>query len=145
MIKKFLEDFLRMKPEAEMPQKLSYVFVLSEYIIYFIAALIILYTIIYQTKLIFKFLKKGEKPLSDILKIRLVIARILNLSLTLILAGHIIRLTYHMNIKTFIMLIFIILIRELLRKYLDKEVQNIYKNYNLLLTNERKLNLRKLS
>ena len=140
-----MEDFLSLKPEAEFPLKLSYVFITAEFIIYFIAALIILYTIIFQTKILFKFLKKGERPLSEILKIRLIIARILNLSLTLILAGHIIRLTYHMNIKTFIMLIFIILIRELLRKYLDKEVDTIYKNYNKLLTDERKLNLQKLS
>jgi len=144
MIENVFYRFLNLEQDLLIPKKFNFIFAIFEYMTYFIACLIIIYTFIIQTKLIFKFLKSYDKDLSNILKIRLVIARILNLSLTLILAGHIIRLTYLMNIKTFLMLIFIILVRELLRKYLDKEVKNVSKNYYDLINIEKQLNTSKI-
>lgn len=130
--------------QHNIPTILRYFFVGSEYFSYIIATLAIIFTFFLSTRYLYKFFLNKEKPVSDVLKVRLIIGHILNLSLTIILAGHIIRLIYSSNLNTIFFLVIVLLVRELLVYFLDKEVQVIYKNYNELLSSEKPLNVRQV-
>ena len=144
---KSLSDFfesINLHSAREMPWFLYYFFMSCEYLSYVIATLTIIFTFFLSSEYLYKFFMNKEKPITDILKVRLVIGHILNLSLTIILAGHIIRLVYSSNLKTVFFLVILLLVRELLVFFLDREVRIIYAQYNALLTKERTLNLRKI-
>jgi len=126
----------------DLPIVLKYFFVSCEYISYILATLAIVFTFFLSTKYLYRFFLKKEKPVSDVLKVRLIIGHILNLALTIILAGHIIRLIYSSNLNTIFFLVIVLLVRELLVYFLDKEVKVIYKNYNMLMSKEKNLNVR---
>lgn len=135
IIKNSVSNFLESindHSEHDVPKVLLYFFISCEYISYIIATLTIIFTFFLSTKNLYKFFLKKEKPVSDILKIRLIIGHILNLALTIILAGHIIRLVYSSNMKTIFFLVIVLLVRELLVYFLDREVKIIYKDYNLI-------------
>ena len=130
--------------QQDIPKILRFFFIGSEYFSYIIATLAIIFTFFLSTKYLYKFFINKEKPIVNVLKIRLIIGHILNLALTIILAGHIIRLIYSSNLKTIFFLIVVLLVRELLVYFLDKEVKTIYNSYNELQTKEKSLNIRQL-
>ena len=105
-----------------------------EYIAYLFAAFAIFYSIIIGAKVMAKhfFNKKNSRPLLAILRARIIMGNYF------ILGGHIIRFIYAANLKTFIFLLIVIFIRELLIKYLEKELDNIYYNYGELVAFENK-------
>ena len=142
-LNQFFES-INLHSTREMPWFLYYFFMSCEYLSYVIATLTIIFTFFLSTEYLYKFFVNKEKPITDILKVRLVIGHILNLALTIILAGHIIRLIYSSNLKTVFFLVVLLLVRELLVHFLDREVQVIYKQYNALLSKEHSLNVRKI-
>ena len=101
----------------------------SEYITYIAACLVIILSFIFTGKLLKKFYKHDNDKISILMRVRFIFGQILNISLTFILAGHVIRLIYSSNIQTIIFLVILIFVRELMSTELDKESHHIYKMY----------------
>jgi len=126
-----LNEFVKLFVEAinaqedEMPKFLEYFFMSTEYLAYIIAALTILFTFFLSSKYLIKFFKNEERTVAQVLKVRLVIGHVLNLALSIILAGHVIHLMYCANLKTIFFIILITLVNELLVYFVNKQVVDI--------------------
>ena len=105
--------------------------IIIEYASYIMAAIAVAYTIFIGGESIFKYMFKQprHKPVFSILRTRIIMGNFFIMALSLILAGHIIRFIYIADFKTLFFLLLVILIREVLRYYLEKELKDIYTNY----------------
>ena len=93
---------------------------MSEYVTYIAACLVIILSFIFTGRLLKKFYTRENDKISILMRIRFIFGQILNISLTFILAGHVIRLIYSSNIQTIIFLVILIFVRELMSTELDK-------------------------
>jgi len=125
-ISSFFKNFIHLfetNIAADRNPHITYFFKYSEYLTYASAVVIIFYALVLLMITIFN--KNNRNHVLPILKRRLVVCNILALSLTIILAGHIIRFVSKPGFVNMVMLIFLILIRELLLKYVNHETEEI--------------------
>lgn len=108
---------------------LLYILQLSEYIIYISACIIVFIGIVYAGKLLKQFYVNKKSKISTLLQLRFIFGQILNISLTFILAGHVIKLIHTSSLQTIFFLIILIFVRELMSNELDKESQTLFKSY----------------
>ena len=105
----------------DMPRLLRYIFSFTEYISYFVAALVIIYSVIISIINLQYYIKSNGKQIALLYKIRLITGQLLNISLTLILGGLIVRLLHITNIKTLLLIVITITLKELIMINIDKE------------------------
>lgn len=115
----YIEKIIYLKDD--MPKPLRIIFATTEYTSYTIACFTIFYGIFSSLKDIILFIKSGQHVIKDLYKVRLVSGQLLNISLTLILGGLIIRMLHITNLKTLLLILIVILIKELLIGKIDKE------------------------
>lgn len=105
-----------------------------EYGSYIVATLVIAYSTYLAAKSIYIYMqrKKGTEPIIEILRTRIAMGNLFILALTIIVGGHVIRFIYLANLKTTIFLIILMLVRELMRYFLEKELKDIYNNFGAI-------------
>lgn len=113
------------------------IFVVGEYTSYLMAFITIMIGFAFSAKNLFYFFKGNEHELSQIIKMRLNIGHVVNLSLTYIMAGHVIRLIYSTHISTIIFLLIIVAVRELMTYLIDNEIKELYRAYQFHINYEK--------
>lgn len=124
-----------------------YILQISEYVLYICTIIVIFIGIICSGRLIKKFYDNKQKSkISTLMQVRFTFGQILNVSLTLILAGHIIKLIHTSTLQTIFFLVIIIFVRELMSNELDKESQALFKSYEaqLFFEEQKKKGLQKI-
>jgi uncharacterized membrane protein len=127
-IPKFLDTLFKEHSGEMNPYVLKF-FTYSETLTYVLACICVLVGFAISFKNLGRFVVKKGETYSDLVKTRISIGNFLNLSLTFILAGHVIRLIYSSHISTIFFLVVVILVRELMIYYLDKEIKELHHSY----------------
>ena len=125
---------------------LLYTLQISEYAVYLSACIIVFIGIIYAGRLLKKFYNNKKSKISTLLQLRFIFGQILNISLTFILAGHVIKLIHTSSLQTIFFLVILIFVRELMSNELDKESHTLFKSYEaqLFFEEQKKQGLQKL-
>lgn len=124
-IKNTIEKLIYHKDD--MPEILRHLFSTTEFISYSLSCLIIIYGVIVSTVNIWYFIQSREKNMYYLYKIRLIIGQLLNIALTLILGGLVVRLLHITNLKTLLLIVITIAVKELIISNIDKESSFISK------------------
>ena len=132
---KLLDNLFR-EHSGEMNPYILKFFTYSETLTYILACLCVLVGFVFSFKNLGKFVIKKGETYSDLIKTRISISNFVNLSLTFILAGHVIRLIYSSHISTILFLVIVILVRELMIYYLDKEIEELHHSYYKYISRE---------
>lgn len=118
-MKNNIEKYIYLK--EDMPKTLRTLFSITEYSAYSISSIIILYSVIITIIDIYKFIQSNQSKIILLYKLRQITGQLLNISLTLILGGLIIRLLHITNLKTIFLIIITIFLKELIISNIDKE------------------------
>lgn len=118
-MKNNIEKYIYLK--EDMPKTLRTLFSITEYSAYSISSIIILYSVIITIIDIYKFIQLNQSKIILLYKLRQITGQLLNISLTLILGGLIIRLLHITNLKTIFLIIITIFLKELIISNIDKE------------------------
>jgi len=118
-IKTAIEKLIYLKDD--MPKSLRYLFASTEYATYSIASAFIIYSIIVSLINLFNYIKSKDHNIYFLYKDRLVTGQLLNIALTLILGGLILRLLHITNLKTLLLIVITISLKELIISNIDKE------------------------
>ena len=124
-IKNSIEKLIYLKDD--MPKSLRNLFSTTEYLSYSISCLFLIYNSIISTIYLFKFIQSKQENLFLLYKTRLLIGQLLTISLTLILGGLVIRLLHITNLKTLLLIVITIMLKELIMSNIDKESSFISK------------------
>ena len=116
----------------DMPEPLRKLFSTTEFLAYSVASLIIIYSVILTSIYLFYFIKSKQDDPYLLYQIRLFTGQLLNISLTLILGGLIVRLLHITNLKTLLLIVITIFIKEMIISSIDKETSLISKKINVL-------------
>ena len=116
----------------DMPKILKTIFSTTEYLSYSVACWFIIYGIAISLINIIYFIKLKEEDIFLLYKIRLILGQLLNISLTIILGGLVVRLLHITNLKTILLIVITILLKELIISNIDKESSFIGKKMNIL-------------
>jgi len=116
----------------DMPEPLRKLFSTTEFLAYSVASLIIIYSVILTSVYLFYFIKSKQDDPYLLYQIRLFTGQLLNISLTLILGGLIVRLLHITNLKTLLLIVITIFIKEMIISSIDKETSLISKKINVL-------------
>ena len=127
-IPKLLDTIFKEHSTIMHPYVLKF-FTYTETLTYILACLCVILGFAISFKNLGRFIYHRAETYSDLVRTRITIGNFLNLSLTFILAGHVIRLIYSSHISTIFFLIIVILVRELMIYYLDKEINDLHKTY----------------
>lgn len=118
-IKNNIEKYIYLK--EDMPTTLRLIFSVTEYSAYSISSFIILYSVVVSVVDTFKFIQSKQSKVILLYKIRQITGQLLNIALTLILGGLVIRLLHITNLKTLFMILITIGLKELIISNIDKE------------------------
>ena len=123
-----------------------YMLQISEYVLYICTIIVIFVGIICSGRLIKQFYVNKKSKISTLLQLRFIFGQILNISLTFILAGHVIKLIHTSSLQTIFFLVILIFVRELMSNELDKESQALFKSYEaqLFFEEQKKKGLQKI-
>ena len=124
-IKNSIEKLIYLKDD--MPKSLRNLFSTTEYLSYSISCLFIIYGVILSTIYLYYFIQSKQQNVFLLYKIRLLTGQLLNISLTLILGGLVIRLLHITNLKTLLLIVITIMLKELIMSNIDKESSFISK------------------
>lgn len=124
-IKNFIERLIYLKDD--MPKPLRTLFSTTEYLSYTVACILIIYSVILTSIYLFYFMKSKEEQIYFLYKTRLMDGQLLNIALTLILGGLVVRLLHITNLKTLLLIVITIMLKELIMSNIDKESSFISK------------------
>ncbi len=120
--KNYIEKLIYLKDD--MPNWIRNIFSITEYTSYTIASFLVIYSVIITIINILKYMTDNnskERKIYYLYKIRLITGQLLNISLTIILGGLIIRLLHITNLKTLLLIVITIMLKELIMSNIDKE------------------------
>ena len=107
-----------------------YFLLATEFASYGVASIILCIAFYLMIKYMIIFYRKKDHPVSDLLKMKLLMGNVLAVCLTLILVGHVIRLIFSSNVYILFFILMITGIRELIVYLITKENnENLYKYY----------------
>ncbi len=124
-IKNFIERLIYLKDD--MPKPLRTLFSTTEYLSYTVACILIIYSVILTSIYIYYFIVSKEEKIYFLYKTRLMDGQLLNIALTLILGGLVVRLLHITNLKTLLLIVITIMLKELIMSNIDKESSFISK------------------
>lgn len=124
-MKNTIEKFIYHKDD--MPKSLRNLFATTEYIAYSVASIVIIYSIVLSVIYLYYFIQSRQRNVYLLYKIRLLTGQLLNISLTIILGGLVVRLLHITNMKTLVLIVITIILKEFIMANIDKESSLISK------------------
>ena len=117
--KNIIEKLIYLKDD--MPKSLRTIFSTTEYLSYSVSCLIIIYGVVLSLIYLVYFIKSKQENIYLLYKIRLITGQLLNIALTIILGGLVVRLLHITNLKTLLLIVITIMLKELIMSNIDKE------------------------